>query len=340
MENQFQYSVLIVLAAFLTTLLLMPVIRRTAARLGLVDAPGELKIHTAAIPRLGGVALACGLAVAMIMAPPESRPANAILLVLGVTWLLGLCDDLRDLPALLRLGVQLGAGALLWAAHAGLQISGNPFVNLAATALFFSFTVNAWNLLDGMDGLALSVSAVVALAFASLSYGAYPAGLLLALAVFSVCAAALFFNRPPASIFIGDSGSTLLGAVFAVLSLEWVHQMPAQRSLLVPLLFVAIPLGDALAAMIRRIRTGKSPFSGDRSHFYDLLRGQNWTARVILIVSVTATAACAALGIIAARGVVDPRWTALAAAAVMCILGFFMGSFARERISPGSLDDR
>lgn len=340
MNSQFQSLWPLAVAAFLTTLLLTPVVRAAAVRLGVVDAPGELKIHTTAIPRLGGVAMACGFAVATVIAPPASRPANAILLVLGITWLLGVCDDIRSLPALLRLAVQLGAGALLWGAHAGVQISGNGLVNLVFTALFFSFTVNAWNLLDGMDGLALSVSAVVALAFASVFYGAYPAGFLLALSVFSVSAAALFYNKPPASIFIGDSGSTLLGAVFAVLSLDWVHELPAPRSFLVPLLFVAIPLGDALAAMIRRVRMGKSPFSGDRSHFYDLLRGQNWTASVILGVSVVATAAFAFLGIIAARGFVDPRWTAVAAAIVMCILGFFMGSFARERISPGPLEDR
>lgn len=331
-----------VIIAFVATLLAMPFIRVVALRCSLVDRPGELKIHTSVTPRLGGVAILIGLGFAVALAPAGWRLANALLLVLGVTWLLGVCDDIRSIPATLRLAVQLMAGSLVWFAGAGLQISGNGFVDLAVTAVFFSFSVNAWNLLDGMDGLALSVAAVAALGFASLFYiVGYSAGLLLALATFSVSLAGLFYNKPPASIFIGDCGSTLLGAIFAILSLSWVHEVPSERSLLVPLLVVAIPLCDALAAMIRRVRAGRSPFAGDRSHFYDLLLGQNWTVRLILIVSATATACLAALGIIVARGIVDAGWTAVGAVTTICLLGFFIGSFARQRIPPPrSLGDR
>lgn len=320
------------IVAFVATLAAMPLVRTVALRCGLVDQPGELKIHTSAIPRLGGVALVIGLGLAVVLAPAGWRPANGLLLVLAITWLLGISDDLRSVPAIIRLAVQLMAGSLVWFAGAGLQMSGNGPVDLAITALFFSFSVNAWNLLDGMDGLALSVGAVAALGFASLFYiVGYAAGLFLALATFSVSAAGLFYNKPPASIFIGDSGSTLLGAIFAILSLSWVHEFRSERSLLVPLLVVAIPLCDALAAMIRRIRAGKSPFAGDRSHFYDLLLGQNWTVRLILLVSAAATACLAALGVIVARGIVDAGWTAVGAATAICMFGSFMGSFARQR---------
>jgi len=326
------FALIPVIIAFVTTLVAMPVIRVVALRCGFVDRPGELKIHTSAIPRLGGAALVAGLGLAMGLAPAGWRLDNALLLVLGITWLLGICDDIRSIPAIIRLAIQLMAGSLVWLAGAGLQISGNGLVDLAITALFFSFSVNAWNLLDGMDGLALSVAAVAALGFASLFYiVGYAAGLLLALVTFSVSAAGLFYNKPPASIFIGDSGSTLLGAIFAILSLSWVHEVSSERSLLVPLLVVAIPLCDALAAMIRRVRGGKSPLSGDRSHFYDLLLGQNWTVRLILTVSAAATACLAALGVIVARGIVDAGWTAFAAATAICVLGALMGSFARQR---------
>lgn len=341
MSSQFQIPLALATIAFVATLVLTPIVRAAALHFGVVDRPGELKIHTAAIPRLGGIAMVFGLGLAVAIAPAAWRPANAVLFILGITWLLGATDDLKSIPAIGRLVVQLAAGSLLWFANAGLNISGNGFVDVGLTALFFSFTVNAWNLLDGMDGLALSVSAVAALGFAALFYsGADRAGLLLSSLTFSVCVAALFYNRPPASIFIGDSGSTLLGAIFAILSLGWVHQLPATRSLFVPLLFVAIPLGDAVAAMIRRLRAGKSPFSGDRSHFYDLLRSQNWTVPLIVIVSAAATAGFAGLGIVAAHGIVDPRWIAIAAAALICVLGLFIGSFAQRPISPSTLEDR
>ncbi len=322
---------LLAIASFTACVLLAPVICAVAIRNGWYDLPGELKIHAAPIPRLGGVALMGGILVSVVFALRDSRPVGGVLIILATVWAVGLLDDLKGTSPYLRLAVDFGCGAALWLLGWKLQWFGNPYLDFLATMAFLAFAINSMNMLDGMDGLALTVSGIASIGFIVLLSGE-PAGFAsgLAWSVAAVCAAMFLYNRPPAQMFIGDSGSTLLGASLAFLALDWVRTDVPTHSSVIPLLFVGLPLADASAAVIRRLRGKTSPFVGDRRHFYDLLLRRGWNVQEILGVSALATVVLVILSLTAARDYVA-SWLPLSGCVGLCgFLGLQLGSFDSE----------
>jgi UDP-GlcNAc:undecaprenyl-phosphate GlcNAc-1-phosphate transferase len=323
-----------VVGGFLVCLALTPAIRAMAIRLSWYDMPGRLKTHALPTPRFGGVALMGGLLAANLLASPSGRVPWVWMVPLLAVWLVGLIDDVRGTPALLRLGVQLFCGGAFWVGGLRLHWFCSARLDVLATALFVALVINSFNLLDGMDGLALSVVGGAGIGFVALA-SLSPAGPAswLAAATLAVAMAMFVYNRPPATIFMGDSGSTLLGAIFALLCLAWVDAAPNRHSVLTPTIFLSVPLGDAVAAVIRRVRGGCSPFSGDRRHFYDLLRARGWPVGGILLVTAVTTLTLVALSLgtlssgFHARALLVP----LAIAGVCC--GALLNSFVPETAS-------
>lgn len=321
------------IVSFTVCVLLTPVVCAIAIRNGWYDMPDELKIHSAPIPRLGGITLMAGILVSMLFAAHDARPAGAVVMILGAVWAIGLLDDLKGTSPYLRLAVDFGCGAAFWLMGWKLQWFSNPYLDLLATMAFLTFVINSMNMLDGMDGLALTVSGVASIGFIVLFAGqpiGFASGLAWSLA--GVCAAMLLYNRRPARIFIGDSGSTLLGAALAFLALDWARSdAAATRSIVVPLLFVGLPLADAFAAVIRRLRIRQSPFIGDRRHFYDLLLRRGWSVPQILAVSAVATIVLVMFSVIAERDHAN-FWLPLFGCLGLCgFLGFHLGSFHSEK---------
>ncbi|HEY2545966.1 MAG TPA: MraY family glycosyltransferase, partial [Candidatus Acidoferrum sp.] len=322
---------LLAIASFTACVLLAPVIYAVAMRYGWYDMPGELKIHRAPTPRLGGIALMGGVFVSVVFALNDPRPVVAVLIILATVWAVGLLDDLKGTSPYLRLAVDFGCGAALWLLGWKLHWFSNPCLDFLATVAFLTFAINAMNMLDGMDGLALTVSGIASIGFILLLSG-QPAGFAsgLAWSLAAVCAAMFLFNRPPAQIFIGDSGSTLLGASLAFLALDWVRTGAPAHSSVVPLLFLGLPLADALAAVIRRLRGMSSPFAGDRRHFYDLLLRRGWSVHKILCISGFTTAVFVMLSVTASRDRVG-LWLPLFGCVGLCgFLGMHLGSFESE----------
>lgn len=322
---------LFAIASFTACVLLAPVICGVAARNGWYDMPGELKIHPAPIPRLGGIALMGGILVSVMFALHDPRPVGAVVIILATVWAVGLVDDLRGTSPYVRLAVDFGCGAALWLLGWKLQWFSNPYLDFLATAAFLTLAINAMNMLDGMDGLALTVSGIASIGFIVLLSG-QPVGFASALAwsLAAVCAAMFLYNRPPAQMFIGDSGSTLLGASLAFLALDWVRTDAPAHSSVVPMLFVGLPLADALAAVIRRLRGKKSPFVGDRRHFYDLLLRRGWSVQKILCVAGFTTVVLVMLSLTAARDHAG-SWLPLFGCVGLCgFLGMHLGSFDSE----------
>jgi UDP-GlcNAc:undecaprenyl-phosphate/decaprenyl-phosphate GlcNAc-1-phosphate transferase len=319
-------------ASFLVCLVLAPAIRAIAIRFSWYDMPGELKTHASPIPRLGGVALIGGLLVGTLLASTDVRPPLLWVEPLFAVWLIGLIDDLRGSPALLRLAVQLFCGAAFWFGGLRLHWSSAEALDLTATALFTALVVNSFNLLDGMDGLALTVASGAGIGFVALASGSSPSPFLwLSAAVPAISIAMFIYNRPPATIFIGDSGSTLLGALFALLCLAWVSTRPNDRSVLTPATFLLVPLADALAAIVRRVRGGHSPLLGDRRHFYDLLRLRGWSVARILLVTAAITLGLVALSLAMLGSGVDARAPLVPLALVGLLCGSLLNSFVPER---------
>lgn len=289
-----------VFTAFVTVLLLVPLVIRACLRLGIADRPGPLKIHDRPIPRLGGIAIALAL-VAATAAADGLSPGWAMATAFALVWLAGFIDDLRSLPPLARLVVQIASSFLLW--HAGFRapIGGNVAVNFLCTCVLVMCFVNALNFLDGSDGLAAGVTAIAALAFflAALRAGDTP-GAALSCSLLGACAGFIIFNFPPAKLFLGDSGSTLLGLALAFLALDFYHSTtPSLRVALFPVFVAALPLLDAALAVLRRLRRGRSPLLGDRRHVYDLALLRGYSATLVALACFAFTAISAGLALLA-----------------------------------------
>jgi UDP-GlcNAc:undecaprenyl-phosphate GlcNAc-1-phosphate transferase len=252
--------------ALAATLALTPIVMVAARHLGIVDRPGALKPQTAPVPYLGGIAVF----VAVVVGAAAGRPS--VLIPLGMALGLGVADDRVDLPAPVRLFGQLAIGGAV-VATCPVHLDGTvaAVLILAVTVLM----INGVNLIDGLDMLAAGVVAVAAVGFAVALHGA---GRQLAVALAAGLVGFLFYNRPPARIYLGDGGSYLLGAALAVLVADaWAPGVAAPVGI-AALALVAVPVAEVACAMVRRFRGGRSLLAGDRGHPYDRLVARGWPA--------------------------------------------------------------
>lgn len=278
-----------VILAFIVTLVCAPAAAAVARRLGIVDRPGPLKVQAVPVPYLGGAAVLAGIGAAL--ATQQLAP----LLPLTFAFALGLADDVVDLPVATRFACELLVGV---AAAAVLPV--HDVASALLVVALVVFLLNAVNLLDGLDGLAVGVSLASAICFAVLLRGAIGD---LAAAAAGAFAGFAVWNRPPARIYLGDSGSYLIGTTLAVLlSTALLEEPPARAS--GALLFVAVPVADTVIALVRRRRTGVPLFVGDRGHVYDQLVDRGHRPGVV-------TAGC--IGAQVVLGIVGLAISALAA---------------------------
>jgi UDP-GlcNAc:undecaprenyl-phosphate GlcNAc-1-phosphate transferase len=292
------------LIAFLVCTGTLPLIHFLATRWKLHDFPGELKIHAVPTPRLGGISMGLALLAGLSIGGTGlfSHALN-IYLALLLVWITSLVDDLKGLPPTLRLVIHCIAGLLVAQTQWSLRLFDIPLLDAAVTCIFVMLFVNAFNFFDGADGLAAGVAALVSFGYVLLyTVRAASVGAAVAWSLLGACLGFLFFNFPPAKIFMGDSGSTVLGFVAAFLGLDFyrVHHALGTH-LLLPLVFAGLPLLDLVLAVFRRLGKRVSPFVGDRQHFYDLLRQRGWSARPIAIGSYLATAGLILLGLVCDR---------------------------------------
>jgi UDP-GlcNAc:undecaprenyl-phosphate GlcNAc-1-phosphate transferase len=293
------------LAALLATALLVQLLRAPAQKIGLVDHPTRRKRHREPTPMSGGLALAGGLLVGLVLAFGTdwgtfwSLPAGALVLLL-----LGVVDDVRPLSALFRLLVQLAVStALVLSTDIHLHLLGpilGPAVGpvglgpLSAvfTVLCITFMINAINMTDGLDGLAGGLSFVIFVLLAVVAVLDEAPAWLIALPLLWAAALGGFlpFNaRSPildrAKVFLGDSGSMMLGYVLAWLAIALVTREGSGVTPVTMAWLLLIPAMDTLALFCRRILQGRSPFSPDRTHLHHILRraGQTIPVAVHLI---------------------------------------------------------
>jgi UDP-GlcNAc:undecaprenyl-phosphate/decaprenyl-phosphate GlcNAc-1-phosphate transferase len=270
-------------AALLIAVAATPLARRTSFALGIVDRPGPLKVQHKPVAYLGGVAVFVALAATLAPTHP------GWILPLGLAAALGLADDVRSISPRLRLVMQVSIGCV-----AGVIEPAPGRFGWIATAGFVVVLVNAVNLLDGMDGLAASVVTVSALGFALVGGD-------VALPALAVCGALvgfLVYNRPAASIYLGDSGSYLLGTALALLAAFALDGQGSAAWIALPL-FVGLPVADTAIAIIRRYRAGKPLLAGDRSHVYDQFADRGWPIVRVLFVCVGLQVASSAAGLVA-----------------------------------------
>lgn len=253
------------LFALVVTYLLTPIVRWAGHRFAILDIPNDRKIHSAPTPRLGGVAIYLGFVGAILVNFHFSYQLKGVLVASSLMFLMGLAEDIREIPALWRLGGQLLAVLILIRYNVVLNLfPPGPFFDQIEWVLTFLWVVgitNAFNFMDGLDGLAASLGAISCFAFLWIATQSGQSSLgLLAAAMAGACLGFLRYNIHKASIFMGDSGSTFIGFFLASLGImgEW-SQGNLIVSLSCPILILGIFIYDMIYITISRIISGKTP---------------------------------------------------------------------------------
>ena len=268
------------LLAAAVTVALVPLLERRAIQLKVMDSPGERKLHESPVPRVGGIAMAAGAAAAFAFWLPPSRQALAFIAGASVVFLLGLWDDRRDLkPGVKFLGQFIAVSIVVFFGEItihSISLSGRIELPgafaLPLTFLFLVGVTNAINLADGLDGLAGGTTLLIFATIAALCIG-YEATFVITVACVMIGSLLGFlrFNSYPARIFMGDSGSELLGFSAGVLAVAVTQDDSLPFSAGLPLLLLGLPILDTLIVMVRRLSRGQSPFKADTTHLHHRL---------------------------------------------------------------------
>lgn len=289
--------------AFLLSTTLTMIVKRFASQWGLVDLPAERKVHVTPTPLGGGIAIFFGFLIPILSAqvavflvqrgtlpdsllPQEILPhvdgvsfrSNQLWWLLGsasVLFFVGLCDDRFGLSWKWRLLIQFGVAiALVRSGISATLFVSQPWVGQVASVLWMVALINSLNFLDNMDGLSSGIGLIASVMFATimLTMVGEPrwlvGGCLVVLA--GALSGFLIHNWPPASIFMGDAGSTFIGLMLSsltILGTFYDESMPQRHVMLAPLCILAIPLYDLTSVIAIRLRDGRSPFQPDKKHF-------------------------------------------------------------------------
>lgn len=350
--------------AALVTFLVTPLYRRVALRIGAVDIPDseDRKIHRDPTPTSGGVGILAGVAGGFIVArflgvfremfTTSTEPLGVIAAAFFVV-MIGVIDDIRGMRAATKLAAQIiAAGTLVlagvqffyfWLPNVGL-VSLSPDLAAALTVIWTVAVINGVNLIDGLDGLAAGVTAIAAGALFVYSFqaqhGQATVATLFPALVFGSCIGFLPHNFNPARIFMGDSGSMLLGLLLASSTVSGVGRTIEPKfsdvaglviPVLLPLFVLAVPLADVGFAILRRAKAGKPVFHADKSHIHHWLldMAQSHRRAVLVMWSWSAMLASAAMVLSIGYGI-GPRLIAIAIGVLLIISIIFVPRVLRR----------
>ena len=360
-----EYLFVLVFAAAVTYLL-TPVVRSLAVWAGALTPVRDRDVHAVPTPRLGGTAMFAGFAAALAVAAQLPRLSSmadgstdlqAVLLGAGLVCLLGVADDIWGLDAITKFAGQVLAAGVM--ASQGVQLLSLPIfgvtylptpVMVTITVLLVVVTMNAVNFVDGLDGLAAGIVGIAATGFFAYSYsiskdysadGVFSIASLVAVALIGCCAGFLPHNFNPARIFMGDSGSMLLGLLLSAATISLVGNVdPSAVSggasrlpsyllyafpVLMPVAVLVVPLLDLVLAVVRRTRAGRRPWHPDAEHLHHQLisLGHTHTGAVVVLYLWTALVAwgAASLALLPVGWALLVTLLLLALAVTLTILG-------------------
>jgi len=347
------YALLAFLVAAALAWLLVPVAERIAWRIGAVDRPNERSLHDRPTPKLGGLAIFVAVVVAIVLFLPWAQQTQALLVGALVITIVGVLDDVFELPALAKLAGQTVAAAIPVFNGVNASVFTLPFVggvDLRSVELLdlplvgevhlghlltivgIVAVINVINLIDGVDGLAAGVCVISAgsLAIIALSLDKTGAGVLAAL----TAGGALGFLRhgfPPASSFMGDTGSNLLGYLLGAIAVQGALKTNAVVALFFPLLILAVPILDTGFVVAKRIKYRRPIYRADRWHFHHRMANIGFSQRRTLAYLYGWAGVMAGLALALRfvpysddHGNFDPLWTAVMA---VCLLAAVAASF-------------
>ena len=293
MANLYTFAV-----AVLLSLILTPFIRDVAVRAGLIDVPSRQKLHKEPTAKMGGIAIFLSFAASVFwLLGRREADLFYVLSGAGIILIVGFLDDVMEISPLAKIVGQVLASAVL--IGNGIRIGFFPdIVSIPLTLFWMVGIMNAVNLLDGMDGMAAGVSAVMAFFFMVLAIiNGNSQEALIAAALAGACLGFLRFNFHKASIFMGDTGSLFLGFVLGSLGVMSTMKSHNYMHLFFPVIILGVPIFDTTLAVLRRAVKRKPLFNADTNHFYEWL----WKNKIIgyRTVVIAVYLVCVLLGLIA-----------------------------------------
>jgi UDP-GlcNAc:undecaprenyl-phosphate GlcNAc-1-phosphate transferase len=284
---------LTLIVCFFVAIIMTPLVKRLAYKIGATDLPNVRKVHQTLMPRLGGLAIYISFLAGVLILKPGNQFSFSIMIGSGIIVITGVLDDIYELSARLKFLAQIVA-AVIVVIYGGLQVT---FVNLPFGGLFefgllsIPFTIiwvigitNAINLIDGLDGLAAGVSSIALFAITGM---AMIMGNMYVVIIGSILLVStlgfLFYNFHPAKIFMGDTGALFLGFMISVLSLLGFKNVTFV-SFIVPVLILGVPISDTIFAILRRIINNQPLTSPDKSHLHHCLLSVGFTHRQTVLI--------------------------------------------------------
>lgn len=284
---------LMVLIPFLFVLWITPLIGKIAVMINAVDIPGGRHIHKKITPKLGGLGIFLGFLLGYMIFGTTSEIMNSILIGSFIIIIVGVIDDIVDLPAYIQFIGQLAAACVITfygnillsdISAFGLYLKFGIFT-YPLTIFFIVGAINCINLIDGLDGLSGGISSIYYLTIGIITVfsGKYQLDFVLTFVMLGSTLGFLVHNFTPASIFAGDCGTNFMGFIIAVIALLGFKNV-TMTSLIIPLLVLAIPILDTLFAIIRRLIKGENPTHGDKYHIHHQLLNKKFSVKTAVFI--------------------------------------------------------
>lgn len=332
----------IILVAFVASFATVPPVKRFAVKVGAIDVPRDARrVHDHPIPRMGGLAIFFGFVIAVVLFVDITREVRGILIGSLIIVCCGAIDDVVSLRAWVKLIVQIVAAIVAVAHGVVIEVFTNPNIfspnewlilgalEIPVTVLWIVGITNSVNLIDGLDGLAVGVSTIAATTMFVVALLVSEANVALILAaLMGACLGFMPYNLNPAKIFMGDTGALMLGYVLSTVSVIGMFKFYAVVTFVVPVLALALPLFDTLAAIVRRLLRGQSPMHPDRGHLHHRLIDMGLTQKQAVTVLYGVSAVLGLIAVtMAANG--TPRMILLAIAVIAAVL---VGLYIRKTL--------
>ena len=332
------------LLAFAVSLLvayvMTPPVKRFAEKVGAIDVPKDnRRVHDHPIPRMGGLAIFIGFMLSLIFFVPMSTKVTGLLVGSVIIAVMGGVDDIVSLNPWVKLAGQIVAALVAIRCGLVFDVISNPnifaeetyieigWLSIPLTMLWIVGCTNAVNLIDGLDGLAVGVSAISSLTMLIVSlFVSEPVVSIILAALTGACLGFMPYNLNPAKIFMGDVGSQLLGVVLSTASIMGRFKLHAIITFFVPLLALARPLADTIFAFFRRILHGQSPFKADKGHFHHRLLAMGLNQKQVVAVLYGISAVLGLLAVLMAGDSMAVKIICLVAAFIIS-LGIWLKVF-------------
>lgn len=303
---------LILLTTLISSLILVPIVKKVAHHIGAIDYPNERKVHKKPIPRLGGLAIFLSFLIGYMCFGQVTTQMISILIGSFVIIVLGICDDIKPVPARYKFIVQtIAACIVVFYGHIyidmvsifGLEIVFGAWGYPLAVLLIVSI-INAINLIDGLDGLAAGTSSIFFLTISVIAFyldRLNGLDVILCVIMLGSTLGFLAYNFNPASIFMGDTGSMFLGFMISVTALLG-YKGATVTSLIIPILILFLPILDTILAIFRRLLKGENIGAPDKEHLHHQLLKLNKSTKKTVLIMYAFNLLCALISILYALG--------------------------------------